>query len=206
MQKRKGINGAKQLKTQRQIQGRVDQRPRAESPQMPGSSEQEESVCVSWGLGLSPGAEGGTPRVCGRAGVGGEGHTPCGGRICLPTEQVCLGSTPLPGGRHPQMDGGSTWSWTWRLSWGQTPAPPHIESRGHRDGPVRGCGHKTRAIPVRDSQMRARHEGVRRGVWKSSWEHEPRDPRPVRRKQDCGPLERQSNTNKTHSARAPPQH
>lgn len=106
VQRREGINGAKRLKTQRRIQGGVDQRPRAESPQTRGSSEQEESVCVSRGRGLSPGAEGGAPCVCGRAGVGGEGHTPCRGRLCLPTEWVCLGSTPLPGGRHPQMDGG----------------------------------------------------------------------------------------------------
>lgn len=58
-------------------------------------------MCVSRGRGLSPGAEGGTPRVCGRAGVGTEGHTPRGGRVCLPTGRVCLGSTLLPGGETP---------------------------------------------------------------------------------------------------------
>ena len=68
-------------------------------------SEREKSACFP-GQGLSPGAEGGRPRACGRVGVGGEGTHTARRPALLACGAGVLGSMLLPGGETPRMDRG----------------------------------------------------------------------------------------------------
>lgn len=121
--------------------------------------------------------------------------------------QVCVGCKLLPGGRHPRWMGGPCGPRHGDRA-GDTPKGPltwRTEAEGTETGQS-GCGRETWAVSREGlTDGRAAQRSERWDVWKSSWGHEPRDPRPIRRKQERGPRVRQGNAeqNQTQGAGAP---